>query len=150
VNSSVNRIDAASQLHTRGANCAQAVVCVFAEGLGLDKETAMRAATGFGGGMGRLAETCGAVTGAFMTLGLARGMRSPEEAATKESTYALVREFARRFSEKNGSLACRDLLEADIGTADGMKRAREANLFAVRCTGYIRDAVGILEEMLRE
>jgi C_GCAxxG_C_C family probable redox protein len=146
----MNRMESASELHTRGANCAQCVVCVFSESLGFDPETAMRAATGFGGGMGRLAATCGAVTGAFMTLGLARGMRQPGESAAKEATYALVREFARRFAGKHGTLSCRELLEVDIGTADGLKQARETNLFATRCTGYIRDAVEILEDMLRE
>ncbi len=142
--------DKALALHDRGANCAQAVLGAFAEKLGLDAETAMRVATGFGGGMGRLAGTCGAVTGAFMALGLARGMRKPEEKETKEAAYALVREFARRFAERNGALACRDLLGEDIGTSKGLQAARDKNLFATRCGGYIRDAAGILESMLTE
>ncbi len=142
--------DEALALHDRGANCAQAVLGAFAEKLGLDAETAMRVATGFGGGMGRLAGTCGAVTGAFMALGLARGMRKPEEKEAKEAAYALVREFARRFAERNGALACRDLLGEDIGTPKGLQAAREKNLFATRCAGYIRDAAGILESMLTD
>ena len=141
--------EAALALHERGANCAQAVLGAFSQKLGLEGESAMRVATGFGGGMGRLAGTCGAVTGAFMALGLARGMRKPEEAEAKETTYGLVREFARRFTERSGALACRDLLGEDIGTPQGLKAAREKKLFSTRCAGYIRDAVGIVEDMLK-
>jgi C_GCAxxG_C_C family probable redox protein len=143
------RADRAAELHAKGANCAQSVACAFAESLGVDEQTMMRAATGFGGGMGRLASTCGAVTGAFMALGLAHGMRTPGEAEAKERTYADVREFAKRFAAKNGNLACRDLLGVDIGTPEGLARAREEKLVATRCPGFILDAVAILEEMLK-
>lgn len=146
----MSRADQAADLHSRGANCAQSVVCAFAADRGTDVETAMRMATGFGGGMGRLAGTCGAVTGAIMVLGLARGMRTPGEAQAKETTYGGVRDFAARFTAAHGALACRDLLGVDIGTVDGMAKAKEENLFASRCTGYIRGAVEILEQMLSE
>jgi C_GCAxxG_C_C family probable redox protein len=142
------RADRAAELHAKGANCAQSVVCAFAESYGVDGQAAMRAATGFGGGMGRLASTCGAVTGAFMVLGLAHGMRTPGEAEAKERTYAEVREFAKRFAAKNGNLACRDLLGVDIGTPEGLARARDEKLIATRCPGFILGAVAILEEML--
>jgi C_GCAxxG_C_C family probable redox protein len=146
----MSRPDGAAELHARGANCAQAVVCAFCAELGVDEATAMRAATGFGGGMGRLAGTCGAVTGAFMVLGLARGMSRPEQLQEKETVYGLVREFATRFTRAHGALACRDLLGEDIGTPDGLARAKEAKLFSTRCNGYIRGAVEILEGMLSE
>jgi C_GCAxxG_C_C family probable redox protein len=144
----MSRAEAAMALHERGANCSQSVLAAFAQELGLDGETAMRVATGFGSGMGRLAGTCGAATGAFMALGLARGMRQPEETQAKEAAYTLVREFARRFTEMHDALACRDLLGVDIGTPEGLRLAKERNLFATQCAGYIRDAVGIVEEML--
>jgi C_GCAxxG_C_C family probable redox protein len=140
----------AAALHGNGCNCAQAVLAVFSADLGLDRETALRVATGFGGGMGRLGNTCGAVTGAFMVLGLARGMRRTEDAAAKESTYALVAEFSKRFTEKHKTLACRELLGVDIGTADGLKAAKERSLFTTLCTDLIRDAVRIVEKMLEE
>ncbi len=144
----MSRADTAADLHGRGANCAQSVVCAFASEMGVDAETAMRMATGFGGGMGRLAGTCGAVTGAIMVLGLARGMRKPGDAQAKETAYGLVRDFAARFSAAHGALACRDLLGVDIGTPDGLAKARSEGLFASRCTGYIRGAVDILDGML--
>jgi C_GCAxxG_C_C family probable redox protein len=137
-------------LHGRGCNCAQAVLCVFAEEMGLEEETALRIATGFGGGMGRTGGTCGAVTGAFMVLGLARGMRDPGENIKKDSTYTLVREFAERFRGKRGSVECRELLGVDVGTAEGLKLAHERNLFATRCTSLIHDAVIVLQGVLKE
>ncbi len=145
----MSRADGAADLHARGANCAQSVACAFCAEAGVDAETVMRLATGFGGGMGRLAGTCGAATGAFMAIGLARGMRTAGEAQVKEEVYGLVREFADRFTRAHGALACRDLLGLDIGTPEGHARAKEQNLFATRCTGYIRAAVELVEEMLR-
>ena len=144
-----SRADAAAALHGNGANCAQCVLCAFAGALGMDAETALRVATGFGGGMGRSGGTCGALTGAFMVIGLARGMRRAEDAEAKDAAYTLVREASRRFQEKNGAVACRDLLGIDLGTAEGLAAARARNLFATRCNGYIKDAVSILESLLK-
>ena len=144
----MSRESEAVSLHAKGFNCAQAVLAVFSAELGLDTETAMRVATGFGGGMGRLGNTCGAVTGAFMVLGLSRGMRRAEDAAAKESTYALVREFGEQFREKHSALDCRELLGVDIGTAEGRQAAKERGLFTTLCHGLIRDAVILLEKML--
>ncbi len=146
----MGEIEEAAALHERGANCAQSVLCPFAERLGVDRETALTLATGFGAGMGRLAGECGAVTGAFMALGLSHGMRRPEEKEAKERTYGLVRELARRFSEKNGTVVCRDLLGVDVGTEKGMAAARAANLFKTRCSGFITDAVGMVCDILAE
>jgi C_GCAxxG_C_C family probable redox protein len=140
----------ATTLHSEGCNCAQSVLSVFAEDFQCDKPLALRIATGFGGGMGRMGGSCGAVTGAFMVLGLAKGMRRAEDASAKETTYALAREFAERFKAKHGALLCRDLLGVDLGTPEGYAAARERNLFATRCNGYIEDAVRILEDMLEK
>jgi len=137
-------------LHGRGCNCAQAVLCAFAHELGMEEQTALRVATGFGGGMGRMGSTCGAVTGAYMVLGLARGMRSPEERNNKEATYTLVREFADRFREKHGATGCRELLGVDVGTVEGLRMAHERNLFSTRCNVLIRDAVTVLQGVLKE
>jgi C_GCAxxG_C_C family probable redox protein len=113
----------------------------------MDEQTAMRVATGFGAGMGRMADTCGAVTGAFMALGLMHGMRRAGESQAKEAAYERVREFSRRFRQRHSTLACRDLLGVDVGTEEGLKAARERKLFSTLCSGFIRDAVEILEEM---
>jgi C_GCAxxG_C_C family probable redox protein len=111
----------------------------------MDEETALKIASGFGGGMGRMAGTCGAVTGAIMFLGLRFGGATPDREA-KERVYARVREFADRFKARNGSLLCRDLLGCDIGTPDGYETGK--TLFTTTCPKYVRDACKILEEML--
>jgi C_GCAxxG_C_C family probable redox protein len=144
------RVDHALQLHAKGCNCAQAVLCAFAEEQGISQESALRLATGFGGGMGRTSGACGALTGAVMVLGLARGMRRPEDAAAKEPTYALVAEFIRRFRQEQGGVDCTELLGLDLGTPDGLAAARKGNLFATKCNDFIRAAVLLVEEMLGE
>jgi C_GCAxxG_C_C family probable redox protein len=146
----MNRPERANQLFEQGMNCAQSVACTFAEDLDADRGLTLRLATGFGGGMGHTGGTCGALTGAFMALGLAFGMKEPADQAAKQKTYALVAEAAKRFREQTGATACPDLLGLDIGTPEGLQAARDRNLFKTRCPGYVKAAAGIVEELLRE
>jgi C_GCAxxG_C_C family probable redox protein len=146
----MNRPERADQLHTQGANCAQAVACAFAEDLGADRIMTLRMATGFGGGMGRTGATCGALSGAFMALGLAFGMQETSDQAAKERTYALVAEAARRFRERTGATTCRELLGLDLGVPEQLQAAKDRNLFATQCAGYIKTAAEIVEQLLRE
>jgi len=134
----------------KGFNCSQAVLSVYAEEFGLCRETALKIACGFGGGMGRMGLTCGAVTGAFMVIGLKYGNVDANEKEIKEKTYGLVREFARRFEKRNGSSICRELLGCDISEPEGLRSAKENGLFTSVCPGLVRDAVEILEEMLEK
>ena len=134
----------------KGFNCSQAVLFVYAEEFGLCRETALKIACGFGGGMGRMALTCGAVTGAFIVIGLKYGNIEANEKEIKEKTYGLVREFARRFEERNGSSICRELLGCDISEPEGLRSAKENGLFTSVCPGMVREAVEILEEMMNE
>ncbi|SRR5271166_5769164 len=141
-------IDTAVSRFADGFNCSQAVLSAFAGDFGLDDATALKIASGFGGGMGRMANTCGAVTGAFMVLGLRYGQTSSDREA-KEAIYARIREFARRFQARNGSVVCRDLLGCDIGTPEGLQRAKDEKLLTTICPKFVRDACEILEEMLK-
>ena len=134
----------------KGINCSQAVLSVYAEEFGLCRETALKIACGFGGGMGRMALTCGTVTGAFMVIGLKYGNVDANEKEIKEKTYGLVREFARRFEKRNGSSICRELLGCDISEPEGLRSAKENGLFTSVCPGLVREAVEILEEMMNE
>ena len=95
-----------------GCNCAQAVLLAFSDVTGLDSDVAMRLASSFGGGMGRLREVCGTVSAAMMVLGLVHGYdaNSPDEPAEKKAHYARVQELARRFREEHGSIVCREIL----------------------------------------
>ncbi len=130
-----------------GFLCSQAILSVYGEEEGLDRDLALKLATGLGGGMGRTAHTCGAVTGAILVIGLKKGPVSVNDVAAKEETYYLVREFLNRFQEENGSLECRELLDCDIGTPDGYRQAREKGLFDDICPRLVDSAVKILEEM---
>ena len=133
-----------------GFSCSQAVFSAYAEQLGLDRETALKISGAFGGGMGRMAQTCGAVTGAFMVIGLKYGAIDAEDKETKEKAYALVREFADRFKSRHGSIACQDLLGCNVSKPEGLKVAREQKLFETICPRLVKDAAEILEEMLAE
>lgn len=128
-------------------NCAQAVFASFAGDLGLDRRTALRAASGFGSGMAGMALTCGAVTGALMVIGMKYGYISGEDRQAKSRTYDLAKEFIREFSQQNGSIVCRELLGCDVSTPDGLRLAREKDLFRTLCPKYVRSSVIILEEM---
>lgn len=100
----------AKALFLEGYNCAQAVFCAFGDVTGLDRDTSARLASSFGGGLGRLREVCGAVSGAAMVLGAAKGYANPKDAKAKKEHYERVREFAGRFRDSEGSILCRELL----------------------------------------
>ena len=134
----------------QGFSCSQAVFSAYAAQLGLDCETALKISGGFGGGMGRMAQTCGAVTGAFMVIGLKYGTIDAEDKETKEKVYALVREFADRFKFRNDTLNCKDLLGCDVSTSGGMQVAREQKLFKTICPKLVKDAAEIVEEILAQ
>lgn len=143
-----NRIETALSCFQKGYNCSQAIMAGYAPRLGLDHRTALGVSAGFGGGMGRMAETCGAVTGAFMVIGLRHGAVSADDGWAKQRTYRIVREFAARFLARNGSITCRDLLGCDISLPDGMETARLKNLHSTVCAKCVRDAAEILEELI--
>lgn len=138
----------ALETFSTGLNCAQSVLSSFAGELGLEADTALKIAAGFGGGMGGLGGTCGAVTGAFMVIGLTQGHSAGEDKAGKEATYALVRQFAADFSEKHGSILCRELLGHDVSTARGYRDAAEGGVFKTLCPRFVKGAVQILQNLL--
>jgi C_GCAxxG_C_C family probable redox protein len=133
-----------------GFNCSQAVFSPYAEALGLDSDAALKIAGGFGGGMGRTGQTCGAVTGALMAIGLKYGAVDAADKETKEKTYALVQEFNQRFEFRNGSTLCKYLLGCNISTPAGHQAAQEAGLYKSICPKLVKDAAEIVGEMLEE
>jgi C_GCAxxG_C_C family probable redox protein len=144
----MKKSDRALSALKNGFNCAQSVFSTFAPGLGLDEGKAGKIACAFGGGLARKGDTCGAVTGAFMALGLKYGSSRPQDKEIKEQSYQIAREFVRRFKERNGTTVCRELLGCDIGTPEGYERAKQQDLFQTVCTKLVKDSVEILEEML--
>jgi C_GCAxxG_C_C family probable redox protein len=129
-------------------NCSQAVLSSFSEEFGLECKLALRIAQGFGGGMGRNGRTCGAVTGAYMVLGLAQKNTSDNPRESIDRTYALVNEFNRKFEALHGSVTCKELLGYDLSTPEGQAAAREKQAFSTKCPNYVRDAVKIVEGLL--
>lgn len=115
---------------------------------GLDRETALRVAGAFGAGMARTGETCGAVTGALMVIGLNHAKMRKDDDDTRERAYALAQEFMDGFRERNGSLLCRDILGVDVSTPEGIRAVRVKDLFRTVCPKFVKDAAELLEEML--
>jgi C_GCAxxG_C_C family probable redox protein len=130
-------------------NCAQAVLSSFCEEFGLARQLALKLAQGFGGGMARHGRTCGAVTGAYMVLGLSRKNATENPRESLEKTYALISEFNRRFGELHGSVICRELIGHDLSAPEGLAQARESGIFTVKCPEFVSDAVKIVEDLLK-
>jgi len=148
VSITIKRAEEAVARFMQGYNCAQSVSSVFSHDAGVPEETILRAATGFGGGMGRTGGACGAVSGAVLVIGLMVGSAGPDEKEAKDLTYDLTREFVERFAERTGSVSCTELLGCDLSTDEGRARARRDNLTRTLCPRYIRNAVELLEEVL--
>jgi C_GCAxxG_C_C family probable redox protein len=145
----VDAQEVALSRHREGYSCSQSVLAVYAEELGLPIEVALRLAAPFGGGIGRLGEVCGAVSGGLMALGLRYGSATPSREA-KERAYRAAREFVARFEARQGAFRCRDLLDCDISTAEGYAEARARDAFRTTCPAAIAAAAAIVSELLAE
>ncbi|MBR5111366.1 MAG: C_GCAxxG_C_C family protein [Clostridia bacterium] len=141
----------AQRLFMEGYNCAQAVFCAFCDVTGLDMDAAARLSSSFGGGMGRLREVCGTVSGALLALGMLRGYCDPASPQAKTGHYLLVQEYARRFREKNETIICRELLRDVPVTPGNTPEPRTPEFYARRpCLRFVGEAAAILDEMLEE
>lgn len=139
----------AKELFMKGYNCSQAVACAFTELTGQDEETMARLSSSFGGGLGRMREVCGAVSGAAMVLGLQKGFSDPKDAEAKKEHYKLIRQFAARFKEENGSVICRELLSGVPVTPGGDPEERTPEFYKKRpCAELVYLAAEITEELL--
>lgn len=138
------RVDDAVKMFDEGFVCSQAVFAAFADEYGLEKKFALKIANAFGGGIARNQEICGAVTGAIMLISLKHGKTESCDSASHEKTYELVNKFIDKFTEKNGSINCFDLLECKL------PEAREKGLFSTLCRNYVRDAAEIVDGLLTE
>lgn len=130
-----------------GLNCSQSVLSAFCDDLGLDRQIALKIASGFGGGICQ-GNVCGAVTGAVMVLNLKYGSNRAEDSEAMEKTYHVIREFSEKFKEINGSIMCNDLLGIDLKQEENRAIARQKGLFKEKCPKCVEDAINILEAML--
>lgn len=139
----MKKVEKAMELFSKGYNCSQAVFTAFSENMGIEKEAALKIASAFGGGMGCTGGTCGAVTGALMVIGLRHGSTGTGQ----KDSYERAKRLLERFAERNGTSLCKELLKCDIGTEEGMKKARKEDLFTTICPRLVRDAAEIIEGM---
>jgi C_GCAxxG_C_C family probable redox protein len=134
-----------------GYNCAQAVLLSFSDMYELDRETAAKIASGFGGGMGRLREVCGATTGMFMVIGLIHGYDDPTAREEKTQVYKMVQELARDMEESNGSIVCRELLGLAKKKESPQASERTEAYYKKRpCVEIVGQAAALLEEYLHD
>lgn len=141
----------AKALFKEGYNCAQAVALAFAEETGLDERVLMKAAGGFGGGMGRLREVCGSVSGAVLVLGLLTGSDDVKDNAAKKELYSRVQQQAAAFKDLNGSYICRELLEGITADTNPQPDARTPAYYRKRpCTELVEISADICSEILQK
>lgn len=141
----------ALQMFDSGFNCAQAVLAVYAGRYGINELLALRIPCGFGAGMARLQETCGAIIGGTIVIGLAMNENAKHEKdilLNKENVYAKIIDFTDKFKEKHHTIKCRELLKCDISTEEGKKKFEKNNLRLTICFKCIEDIICILEDFV--
>lgn len=143
-----SKVEKAAEVFSHGFNCAQAVFSAYAPDLGITEEDALRITSGFGDGMARLQEVCGAVTGAFMAIGARYGSADANDEEAKKKTHGTVREFEERFRALHGTILCRELLGVDLNTEEGQEALHSKGLLNSVCAVCVRDAAEIAEELI--
>lgn len=138
----------AEDLFLKGYNCAQAVFCAFADEIGIEEEMALKLSSSFGGGMGRMREVCGAVSGMFMVLGALEGYSLPDDNIAKKELYSKVQKLAAEFKQENGSIICRELLGEGISSTPTPTERTESFYKKRPCKEYVGMAAEILAKHL--
>lgn len=134
-----------------GYNCSQAVVLAFCEEIGIEKSKLLRMVSSFGGGMGRMREVCGAVSGMFFVTGALFGYDDPKDMQAKKELYSRVQELAARFKAENGSIICRELLGIEGKDSSPVPSERTEEYYKKRpCPEKTASAARLLEEYIRE
>ncbi|MDO9324687.1 MAG: C-GCAxxG-C-C family protein [Methanoregula sp.] len=144
----ITRADDAAAMFTNGFSCSQAVCLTFADDFGIDRETALKLSCALGGGMAHSGNTCGAVTGALMVIGMKYGRTQLDDLAAKDKTYETANAFIQEFLRRNHSLNCTDLIGHNLSDPNALALARERKLFHTKCAKFVRDAGEILETVL--
>ena len=144
-----SELELAAQLFLGGCNCAQAVVVAFCDVTGMKPQYAARLSSSFGGGMGRMREVCGAVSGMLLVAGLLYGYGTPGDDESKRAHYKLVQELAGKFREREHSIVCRDILKNP--PSDPNPTPRDAEFYQKRpCARLVALAAQILDDYIRE
>jgi C_GCAxxG_C_C family probable redox protein len=144
----MKKVDDVLSLFKKGFNCAQSLLAVYGNELGIEYETALKLASTFGGGIAKQGDTCGAVTGALMVIGLKFGTTDVNNREASSKTYVLSREFIKRFQNRHNTTTCRDLLGFDMSLKDKLDAEDSKKIFT-QCPAYVENAADILEEILQ-
>jgi C_GCAxxG_C_C family probable redox protein len=144
----LTKAEKAKKQFAKGFSCAPAVFSTYSEQFGLEKELALKIACGFGGGIGRMGKTCGAVTGAVMVIGLKHGQADVADEKSRQETHKLVKKFIDKFTALHGSIECRQLIGYDLSDSAELKLARESGVFQKKCASFVYDSACILEDIL--
>jgi C_GCAxxG_C_C family probable redox protein len=139
----MNKSEMAQALFKEGFNCSQSILAAYGTDLGIERDIALKIAGAFGGGIGRMGETCGVVTGALMIIGLKYGVISANDKTAKAKTYEVAKAFVNSFEALNNSVKCRDFLGFDIRS-----NPDSGKIISRQCPKYVIDAVSIIEELL--
>lgn len=146
-----DKVKKAEDLFLQGYNCSQSVFAAFSDEVGLDRETALKLSSSFGGGMGRLREVCGAVSAMFMIAGLKFGYCDPADRNAKAEHYKLIQHLAAKFQEENGHIVCRELLGLPNKPDTPIPEERTQSYYKKRpCVELVKNAAKIMEEYLEE
>ena len=147
----MTRREAAMANFKKGYNCSQSIMLAFMDLLPGDEETLMKLASSFGGGMGRLREVCGSVTGMIMIAGLLYGYSGNETGSPKAELYSKIQELAKEFEEVHGTIVCREMLGLSVKHDAPVPEARTEGYYKRRpCAEIIGDAAEILEKFINE
>ena len=144
----MSRIEKALSQFATGCNCCQSITTAYGPDYSLDVQKALKIGAAFGGGMSRLGNTCGAVSGALMIIGMAFRNKDPEDTENKEFVYETGRRFLEQFMEIHGTVMCRDLIGIDMNDEQDLQRARETGIFEEKCPNFVKTAAELLENIL--
>ncbi|UCE07513.1 MAG: C_GCAxxG_C_C family protein [bacterium] len=144
----MSNVEKAVKFFEDGFACSQAILSTYGEKFGLDKKLAFKIGDPFGAGMRGLSETCGAVTGAFMVIGLKYGRTQANNSLAKEKTTEFVQQFVKRFKSRHDTIVCKELLGYDVSIPEQKAQVEDQNLFQTACPKFVRNAAEILEEIL--
>jgi C_GCAxxG_C_C family probable redox protein len=131
-----------------GFSCSQAICTTYFQAFGIDRVTARKVSCGFGAGVARSNNICGAVSGAIMVIGIAYGMARPGDVAAKERTYRAVNNFLQEFRKRNGDVNCTPLIGFDLSDPFQLEMAKERKVVRTKCPRFVKDAAEILDEIL--
>ena len=147
----MSRRETAMEYFKNGYNCSQALVMTFQDLIPVEPNLLLKMSSSFGGGMGRLREVCGAVTGMFMVAGFLYGFDGPESTGEKAEHYGRIQELAHRFEEEHGSIICREMLGLSARRDTPVPEERTKEYYKKRpCVEIVGDAAEILEKYISE